>query len=75
MAIIGGGPAGSTVASLIRKYRPDLEVCVFERENFPREHVGESHLPVISHILDEMGVWEKVEEAHFPIKVGASLKW
>ena len=53
VAIIGGGPGGSTCAGLLKKYAPDLEVALFEREVFPREHVGESQLPPISKILNE----------------------
>lgn len=75
VAIIGGGPAGSTVGSLLKKYHPDLKVLILEREKFPREHVGESQLPPISKILDEMGCWEKVEAANFPIKIGATYRW
>lgn len=75
VAIVGGGPAGSTCASLIRKYNPALSVLILEKARFPREHVGESQLPSISAILDEMGCWDKVEAAGFPIKIGASLSW
>lgn len=75
VAIIGGGPAGSTVGTLLKKYNPSLRVVIVEREKFPRDHVGESHLPAISRILDEMGVWDKVEAADFPIKVGGTYRW
>ncbi len=75
VAIIGGGPAGSTVATLLKRYRPTLDVVVIEREKFPRDHVGESHLPAISEILAEMGVWDKIEAANFPIKIGATYRW
>jgi len=75
VAIIGGGPAGSTVGTFLKKYNPSLDVTIIEREKFPRDHVGESHLPAISAILDEMGVWDKVEAANFPIKIGATFKW
>ena len=75
VAIVGGGPSGSTVATLLKKYNPELSVMILEKAKFPREHVGESQLPGISAILDEMGVWDKVEAAGFPIKIGASYTW
>jgi len=73
--ILGGGPGGSTCGALLRKYAPDLRVLIVEKEKFPREHVGESQLPPISAILNEMGCWEKVEAANFPIKIGATYTW
>ena len=75
VAIIGGGPAGSTCASFLMKYAPRTKVAVFERERFPRDHVGESQLPVIGNILNEIGVWDKVERAGFPVKIGATYRW
>src|SRR5690606_6342946 len=75
VAIIGGGPAGSTCAGLLRRHAPELSVHVFERERFPREHVGESQLPPIAPILHELGCWDAVETAGFPIKVGATYRW
>ncbi len=75
VAIIGGGPAGSTVGSLLKRYNSDLKVLILERECFPRDHVGESLLPVISAVLDEIGVWDKIEAANFPVKIGATYRW
>src|SRR5471030_3177304 len=75
VAIIGGGPAGATAGVLLKKYNPDLRVTVFEREKFPRDHIGESQLPAISSILNEMGCWDKVEAANFPIKIGSTNRW
>lgn len=75
VAILGGGPAGSTVGCLLRKYAPELRVLVLEKERFPRDHVGESQLPACSFYLDEMGCWDKVEAANFPIKIGATYVW
>ncbi len=75
VAIIGGGPGGSTTGTLIKKYEPDLHVVILERERFPRDHVGESQLPPIGAILQEMGCWDKVEAADFPIKIGATYRW
>lgn len=75
VVIIGGGPAGSTTGAFLKKYDPNLKVAIFEREKFPRDHVGESQLPITSYYLDEMGVWDRVEAAGFPIKIGATYKW
>ncbi|AIE87559.1 NAD(P)/FAD-dependent oxidoreductase [Fimbriimonas ginsengisoli] len=75
VAIIGGGPAGATAGTLLKRYNPGLRVAIFEREVFPRDHIGESLLPPISAILDEMGCWDKVESANFPIKLGATYRW
>jgi len=75
VAIIGGGPSGSTLSSFLKIHRPNMKVLVLERENFPRDHIGESQLPVISEILDEIGCWDKVEAANFPIKIGATYRW
>lgn len=75
VAIVGGGPVGSTAGTFLKKYNPDLRVIIIEKEKFPRDHVGESQLPSISPILNEMGVWEDVEAAGFPIKIGASYTW
>ncbi len=75
VAIIGGGPGGSTTAGMIKRHAPDISVGVFEREQFPREHVGESQLPPIGRVLEELGCYEKVEAANFPIKIGATYRW
>jgi flavin-dependent dehydrogenase len=75
VAIIGGGPAGATAGTLLKKYNPGLKVVIFEREKFPRDHIGESQLPAISTILNEMGCWDKVEAANFPIKIGSTNRW
>jgi flavin-dependent dehydrogenase len=75
VAIVGGGPGGSTLGAMLLKYQPRLKVVIIEREEFPREHVGESQLPQISGILHEIGVWDQVERAGFPVKIGATYKW
>lgn len=75
VAIIGAGPGGTTVASFLKKFMPQLDVCIIEKETFPRDHVGESQLPAVSKVLHEMGAWDQVEAAQFPVKLGASYTW
>ena len=47
VAIIGGGPGGSTTGTLLKKYAPEMRVLIVEKERFPRDHIGESQLPPI----------------------------
>ena len=54
VAIIGGGPAGSTSATLLARAGRRVVVC--EREKFPRFHIGESLLPVSMKTFTRLGV-------------------
>lgn len=69
VGIIGGGPGGSTMASYLAK--AGLKCVVFERELFPRPHVGESLVPSANRVFDELGLFDKMEENKFPHKFGA----
>jgi flavin-dependent dehydrogenase len=75
VAIVGAGPGGSTCGAFLKKYNPGMTVSIYERENFPRDHVGESLLPMVGNILHELGVWDRIESAGFPIKVGGTYRW
>src|SRR5262245_61919701 len=59
--VIGGGPAGSTVATLLA--RQGLQVTLFEKRSFPRFHIGESLLPASLPIFEELGVHEEIKRA------------
>ena len=69
--VIGGGPGGSCAAAFARL--KGLSVCLVEREEFPRFHIGESLLPMGNEVLRESGAWPKVEAAGFVRKYGAEF--
>lgn len=71
--VIGGGPAGSTAATMLA--RKGRRVLLFERERFPREHVGESLLPASMPLFEELGVLPALEAAGFLRKWGAVMVW
>jgi flavin-dependent dehydrogenase len=58
VAIIGGGPAGSTAACILAKH--GRKVVLFEREKFPRFHIGESLLPYSMTAFERLGVQHKL---------------
>ena len=68
VAVIGGGPAGSTAATMLA--RKGARVLLLEREHFPRAHVGESLLPASIPVLEELGVLPDVENRGFLPQVG-----
>jgi len=71
VAIIGGGPAGSTAAALLA--RAGRGVIVFEREKFPRFHIGESLLPFSMKAFTRLGLHEKFLRAGFMKKFGGEI--
>ncbi|MFN3493208.1 MAG: NAD(P)/FAD-dependent oxidoreductase [Hydrogenophaga sp.] len=56
--VIGGGPAGSTVAPLLAE--KGHQVVVLEKAHHPRFHIGESLLPANLPLLEKMGVADEV---------------
>ena len=73
VVVVGGGPAGSTAATLLA--RQGKSVTVLERERFPRDHIGESLLPASMPILDALGVLPRLEADGYLKKWGATMVW
>ncbi|MCE2403801.1 MAG: tryptophan 7-halogenase [Dehalococcoidia bacterium] len=71
--VVGGGPAGSTAATMMA--RKGLRVLLLERDRFPRHHVGESLLPSSLPVLEELGVLPAVQAEGFLPKWGATMVW
>jgi flavin-dependent dehydrogenase len=69
--VVGGGPGGASTATFLAQ--AGLRVACFERERFPRFHVGESLLPANLPIFDRLGVHETIKKAGFQVKYGATF--
>jgi flavin-dependent dehydrogenase len=61
--VIGGGPSGTTAATLIAQ--KGYRVTLFEREHFPRYHIGESLIPETFWVLDRLNMLPKMRGSHF----------
>src|SRR6059058_691641 len=61
--VIGGGPAGSTCATLLAQHGCKVVLC--ERERFPRFHIGESLIPETYWVLRRLKMLDKMKASHF----------
>src|SRR5271154_503548 len=68
--VVGGGPAGSTVAALLAQ-RGERVVLV-EKEKHPRFHIGESLLPLNLPLIEQLGVGEEIRRIGM-VKYGAQF--
>jgi halogenation protein CepH len=74
LIVIGGGPAASTVSTLVALQ--GHRVLLLEKERFPRYQIGESLLPVTIHaICPLLGVLDEVKQASFVPKFGGVFRW
>ena len=68
--IVGGGPAGATLATLLAK--KGIDVCLLEKASHPRFHIGESLLPMNLPIFEQLGIAEQVAKLGL-VKYGADF--
>jgi len=71
VVVVGGGPGGSSTSTFLAD--GGLRVALFERERFPRFHVGESLMPATMLLLEELGAKAAIEERGFQLKYGATF--
>jgi flavin-dependent dehydrogenase len=69
--VAGGGPAGSASSACLA--RAGHRVTLFERDVFPRFHIGESLLASVNDALSAIGADDLVRQADFPRKWGATF--
>jgi len=72
VAVIGGGPGGSSAATALA--RRGRTVLLLERDRFPRFHIGESQLPWSNEVFRALDVHDAIAEAGFVKKWGASFR-
>ena len=70
VVVVGGGPAGSTIAGLLAQKH--IHVVLLEKERFPRFHIGESLLPLNLPLFDRLGVADEIRRIGV-YKPGAEL--
>ena len=74
VVVVGGGPGGSTLASLVAMQ--GHRVLVLEKEKFPRYQIGESLLPSTIHGVCRLtGVADEIAKAGFTLKRGGTFRW
>ncbi|WP_437626765.1 FAD-dependent oxidoreductase [Sorangium sp. So ce1151] len=71
--VIGGGPGGSTVGTLLASF--GKRVLIIEKEVFPRYHIGESLLSGTASLMKKLNVLEKIEAAGAVRKYGVQWIW
>jgi flavin-dependent dehydrogenase len=69
--VIGGGPAGSTAATLLAQ--KGFAVTLLERERFPRFQIGESLLPYNNELFQRLGIVDQLDAGEFHPKYGAEF--
>jgi flavin-dependent dehydrogenase len=73
VVVVGGGPSGSTAATLLRQ--KGYDVVLLEKQRHPRYVVGESLIPHFWKYTDMLGATKKIEAEGFIKKAGGTHAW
>jgi flavin-dependent dehydrogenase len=73
ICIIGGGPAGCVLGARLAQF--GFDVCLVERAEFPRRHLGESLSPGVIPLLASIGAGPAIEAAGYPRVRKVSVHW
>jgi FAD-dependent halogenase len=74
LIVVGAGPGGSTVATLVAKQ--GRRVLLLDRQAQPAYKIGESLLPsTVNGICKMLGVSEELKQANFVVKQGGTFLW
>lgn len=74
LVVVGGGPGGSTLSTLVAQQ--GHKVLLLEKEKFPRYQIGESLLPnTVSGMAKLLGIKDELDAAGFPKKGGGTFRW
>src|SRR5262245_10716987 len=71
VAIIGGGPGGSSAAMFLDK--KGIRSAIVEKMTFPRYHIGESMTGECGGLIRELGLEEKMALRRDPVKYGVKV--
>jgi flavin-dependent dehydrogenase len=69
--VIGGGPSGSATATLLAQR--GYSVTIYERDHFPRFHIGESMIPYCYPIVERLGLLDQLRSSRFMKKYGVQF--
>lgn len=71
VAIIGGGPGGTTMALFLA--REGINATIIEKEEFPRFHIGESMTGECGNVVRHLGLEAEMTKRQYPIKYGVTV--